>query len=1304
MPFCYNCGNKLLDGQKFCPNCGCKAATNINPQDGSAPTATSPAAPVQQAPSTAPAPNTAIANGVAPAAPTAPSGSLCRVREGKILAGVCTGLQAKFNLNVWVFRLLFFFVGSTGIGLIAYIIMAIALKYSDDPVVTQAIPAPTPDGDVWAQTGKSKTVAIVLSIFFGALGVDRFYMRRTRTGLIKLLVPSIGIWFIIDIVRLCTDKLLPLSRPARETIFGDEIYRVREGKMIAGVCSGLADKFNKNIWIFRGAMIAAAFHIAYRVLTVLIQHSFYFGFFWTFVAILCILLLILYLLIAVSQKDKSEVLAAKEEISTDRNANIAASGNAAATTGASNPLAEMYRIKEGKILAGVCTGLADKYKQNVWIFRILFLVIGTTGLSLIVYIALALMLKYKEDGNNEEGPIEQTEKKNSNILSEMYRLQQGKIFAGVCSGLGHKNKMNPWLFRILFIVVGSTGIGLIAYIALAVMLKYNEDITDESEINSETLGTTINKFFAGMYRIKEGKILAGVCTGLADKYKLNVWIFRAIALFTGIGSIIYIIFAIMLKYKDAPEEHSANDEIWEKAGKNRAIAIILSIFLGYLAVDRFYLRHTGKGLLKLVCPLAVILVGVILMVISSNIRNFDAIKVLSIISMVLIAIACVYMVVWYIVDIIRLAIGKILPKQKKEEDDFVAAAPQPAVEIKMSAAKTEPVEKLVPPTEAAPTNEPTPKATVVNETPANVPTAKEPSAKQPPVEKKVSLGADFAPEESHSKSKVPLIVAIAAVLVGGIIALIIALTSGSGEQEPPPSETDETISEEVIDEGEGYSNVAIGNLIWMTENMNVETEGSFCYDDLEENCSTYGRFYTWEAAMAVCPDGWRLPTSEEWSQLKSQNLKSSEGWENNGGSSNGNEFNAQAAGFRNSKGKYELIGKRADFWSSTEAANGKAQFWYFSHKSDDISQNTYSKSGAMSVRCVKNLAVLQSENEGEQNPASEEEGTLASDNCEPVVWAYIFDSDSTNIRDKAKGKAVMKIGGTPVLGLSSPNKGWWEIQDNGTLGNGVLKGSTTGYWIHGSVVRIKLTPTNGNSVSLKTSPADNAEVAVSVSKDDALIPVDQKDCWVNLKTENGKSSGWTKKNNINRAELEKIASAIKPVVQEELPAAQEEAPVKQEAEPVPQAKSAPKAAQQESEDVPARTQANYPKEEAKASVTGVVKIPATKSITVSKKAVSPKYFNDFLKQHKGQLQRVYQSLLNSSEPFETSYKIRIVIDQSDDSIVSVLDKSSPSQKAEKKHGLLFKQLAVMIKSSWEIQTRDGNGNAYIEFPLKFVVE
>ncbi len=47
-------------------------------------------------------------------------------------------------------------------------------------------------------------------------------------------------------------------------------------------------------------------------------------------------------------------------------------------------------------------------------------------------------------------------------------------------------------------------------------------------------------------KINEGKILAGVCTGLEKQYGLNAWIFRLLFLFTGIGEIVYIILALTL--------------------------------------------------------------------------------------------------------------------------------------------------------------------------------------------------------------------------------------------------------------------------------------------------------------------------------------------------------------------------------------------------------------------------------------------------------------------------------------------------------------------------------------------------------------------------------------------------------------------------------------------------------------------------------------------------------------------------------------------------------------------------------------
>ena len=196
-------------------------------------------------------------------------------------------------------------------------------------------------------------------------------------------------------------------------------------------------------------------------------------------------------------------------------------------------------------------------------------------------------------------------------------------------------------------------------------------------------------------------------------------------------------------------------------------------------------------------------------------------------------------------------------------------------------------------------------------------------------------------------------------------------------------------------DGQTYKTIVIGTQTWMAENLNFETEESYCLDDDAVNCSKYGRLYKWAAAMdgagtwtsngkgcgydvtcspiypvrGICPEGWHLPDTTEFKTLFDAvggastggiALKSTSGWKDNDGSSgNGTDayaFSVLPAGEANDYGRYDGEGGTARFWSSTEANKEKAyDIRLLFHKENVAIDILSPKFYAYSIRCVKDL-------------------------------------------------------------------------------------------------------------------------------------------------------------------------------------------------------------------------------------------------------------------------------------------------------------------------------------------------------------
>ncbi|MBN1790916.1 MAG: fibrobacter succinogenes major paralogous domain-containing protein [Bacteroidales bacterium] len=212
-----------------------------------------------------------------------------------------------------------------------------------------------------------------------------------------------------------------------------------------------------------------------------------------------------------------------------------------------------------------------------------------------------------------------------------------------------------------------------------------------------------------------------------------------------------------------------------------------------------------------------------------------------------------------------------------------------------------------------------------------------------------------------------------------------------------PTEVEPIVLKDI--DGNTYKTVKIGNQFWMAENLRVThyrdgtpinhvtadsnwialSAGAYCaYNNSEHNAETYGYLYNWYAvddSRNIAPEGWHVPTEEEWMQLETHlgmpeselddkyrgideggKMKEADTthWHSpNTGATNESGFSALPGGYRHGYFTFSALGYCASFWSSSASNNYHAWSRHLIYYDSYITRIDYDKKYGHSVRCIQ---------------------------------------------------------------------------------------------------------------------------------------------------------------------------------------------------------------------------------------------------------------------------------------------------------------------------------------------------------------
>ncbi len=184
-------------------------------------------------------------------------------------------------------------------------------------------------------------------------------------------------------------------------------------------------------------------------------------------------------------------------------------------------------------------------------------------------------------------------------------------------------------------------------------------------------------------------------------------------------------------------------------------------------------------------------------------------------------------------------------------------------------------------------------------------------------------------------------------------------------------------------DGNIYPTVQIGNQCWMGKNLNVgrfvtSVKGledhsdmkdngiieKYCFSNNPDSCKLYGGLYDWNEAMGyvttegargICPEGWHIPTYEDWNILDENFVFNVAGHALKIGGISG--FEGHFAGSRNAMGDFFSNGSTGFWWVSGVWSYEGANEGYcreIAACNGMIAKKHFVKESGLSIRCIKN--------------------------------------------------------------------------------------------------------------------------------------------------------------------------------------------------------------------------------------------------------------------------------------------------------------------------------------------------------------